>query len=306
MRHDSSLSIGSNSGRDARKKKEKGRAAERRRKLDAQASDIDIGHIVDADADVDDDDNNDNYNDPDNAMEHNYDDSEEAADQFVTVEDATVSFSKNVAMAPVVDFKNMRSTTLDRSSSDQSTGSLLYCKTPSTGIGGPMGMLGGASLGKTSGSLIFPTGVDSVDHHHGDDRPDSADAKLKRSKVNLRLDQAEAVRFPFKKKLMLNNLNLTATDVPMKDLCGTPLGNSLHKLSLAGNRLGAVPSKLVQFLPQLKRLDLSNCELHQLPEQWNLPKLAWLNLSRNRFTEFPEEVRTNNMCCCFCRCMCAF
>ena len=97
--------------------------------------------------------------------------------------------------------------------------------------------------GKSS-SLIFPTGVDSVSAVDRG-RMESESAKLKRSQVNLRLDQCEAVRFPFKKKLMLNNMNLTAADISMKDLCGTALGNSLNKLSLSGNRLGFVPPKLV-------------------------------------------------------------
>ena len=164
-------------------------------------------------------------------------------------------------------------TPLDRSSSDQSTGSLLYGKTPTSG----------ALLGKTS-SLIFPTGVDS-----GTDA-DSESTKIKRRKINLALDQCEAARFPFKKKLILSNMDLSAGDVPLKDLCGTSLGNSLHKLSLAGNRLGTVPSKLVQSLPALRHLDLSQCELTQLPEKWYLPKLSRLNLNHNGLTEFPEEV----------------
>jgi Leucine-rich repeat (LRR) protein len=169
----------------------------------------------------------------------------------------------------------MRQTTtsLDRSSSDQSTGSLLYGKTPTSG----------ALLGKSS-SLIFPTGIDSTPEDN------SEAAKIKRRKVNLALDQCEAVRFPFKKKLILTSLELSAADIPLKDLCGSSLGNSLFKLSLAGNRLGTVPPKLVQSLPLLKHLDLSQCELSQLPDKWNLPKLARLNLSHNGFTEFPEEV----------------
>lgn len=162
---------------------------------------------------------------------------------------------------------------LDRSSSAESTGSLLYGKTPTST----------ALLGKSS-SLIFPTGIDSTPEN------DSEATKLKRRKVNLALDNCEAVRFRFQKKLMLDHLDLTAADIPLKDLCGTSLGNSLHKLSLAGNRLGTVPPKLVRSLPVLKHLDLSQCELTQLPEIWNLPKLARLNLSHNGLTDFPEEV----------------
>lgn len=169
-----------------------------------------------------------------------------------------------------------RVSSLDRSSSDQSAGSLLYDQST-----------GSLLYGKTpkSSSLIFPTGVEA-----GVGDGDSETNNLKRRKINLLLDQCESVRF-LKKKLVLTNLGLSAIDIPLADLCGTPLGNSLHKLSLAGNRLGTVPARLVQNLPTLKHLDLSQCELHQLPDNWNLPQLKRLNLSHNRLTEFPEEVR---------------
>jgi Leucine-rich repeat (LRR) protein len=279
-RHNSGLSADSLNSRDMRKRKEKGRQAERRRKLDAQSSDVDIGYIVDES------------------------ETESGHDEFVVDKDSgpfpvltsSTSILNGDLPPSFKDMRNYNSASLERSSSDQSTGSLLYCKTPTTGggpsihgSGGVSGMLGNSALGKSS-SLIFPTGVDSVS---ADDRGrmESESAKLKRSQVNLRLDQCEAVRFPFKKKLMLNNMNLTAADISMKDLCGTALGNSLNKLSLSGNRLGFVPPKLVVSLPVLKTLDLSQCELHQLPEQFNLPKLTRLNLSHNRFTDFPDEVR---------------
>jgi Leucine-rich repeat (LRR) protein len=136
--------------------------------------------------------------------------------------------------------------------------------------------------------FVCPTGVDSA---LVDDRGRSDEtSKSVRGKVNFRLDQCEAIRFPFKKKLMLDNMHLTNSDIPMKDLCGTPLGNALFKLSLAKNRLGSIPPKLVVSLPLLRSLDLSQCELHQLPEQFNLPKLQRLNLRHNRFTDFPDEV----------------
>lgn len=171
-----------------------------------------------------------------------------------------------VISPPPGGFSDMtHSSSLDRSSSDQSAGSLLYGKTPNSG----------ALLGKSS-SLIFPTGVDT--NADGDNEADNA----KRRKINLLLDQCEAIRFPFKKKLALEKLSITAADIPLNYLCGTPLGNALHKLSLAGNRLGNVPPKLLQNLPTLKHLDLSQCELHQLPSGWNLPQLKKLNLSHNR------------------------
>lgn len=166
-------------------------------------------------------------------------------------------------------------------SSDRSTGSLLDdCET---------GRIGNYAWEKASPSLIVPTDVDSI---LADDPGcmESDSSKLKRSQVNLRLDQCEAVCSRYKKKLILNDMNLCHSDIPLKELCGTALGNSLHKLSLAGNRLGSVPAKLVVSLPMLKTLDLSLCELHQLPAQFNLPMLTRLNLSHNHFSEFPEEV----------------
>lgn len=142
----------------------------------------------------------------------------------------------------------------------------------------------GVLFGKSS-SLIFPTGVEPPPSTQGAHASD-----LKAHKINLLLDQCETVRRPFKKKLVLSSMDLTAADVPVKDLYGTSLGNTLHKLALNGNRLYVIPPQLVTCLPVLKTLDLSQCELHQLPERWNLPKLKGLNLSHNRLTEFPEEV----------------
>jgi hypothetical protein len=142
----------------------------------------------------------------------------------------------------------------------------------------------GQSLSKGSSSLAFPTRVETS----GDQATEDDSAKTRR--INLMLDQAETVRFPFKKKLTLENLNLLPADIPIKDLTNTSLGNSLRKLSLAANRLSSIPPKLVICLPALKHLDLSQCELYQLPNEWNLPQLKRLNLSHNRLSEFPDEV----------------
>lgn len=166
---------------------------------------------------------------------------------------------------------------LSRGSSDQS-GSVLYCKTLHPPRNGTL-------LAKSS-SLIFPTGVEGA----GNDESEST--IVKRRKVNLLLDQCETVRFG-RKKLVLDNMALSCNDIPLKDLLGTPLGNSLQKLSLVGNRLTVVPEKLVQSLPLLKHLDLSQCDLVRLPERWFLPQLKILNLSHNRIMEFPDEVSMN-------------
>ena len=108
--------------------------------------------------------------------------------------------------------------------------------------------------------------------------------------INERLDACEARRSCFKKKLDLSALEMRSCDVPVKDFYHTSLGNSLHTLSLAKNSLSVIPSKLVLSFPALKKLDLSQCNLYELPDNWELPKLKYLDLSHNRLTDFPHEV----------------
>jgi Leucine-rich repeat (LRR) protein len=227
------------------------------------------------------------------------------------------------ALQDAADNRSVASSTVSENDTSSCGKSLLYGKVSASPLQHPSqqhqiqsfdqsnnqnsssGLGSGVVLGKPS-SLIFPTGV--VDASGGSSATTStsftttagvfspsnsvqrSSAELKSHKINLLLDQCETVRFPFKKKLMLNSLDLTAADIPVKDLYGTNLGNSLHRLSLAGNRLSSIPPKLVTCLPLLKSLDLSQCELHQLPVRWNLPQLKRLNLSHNRLTDFPEEV----------------
>ena len=192
-------------------------------------------------------------------------------------------------------------TALERSTSDQSTGSILYGKAPNPALLAktaslifPTGVE--ASSGDCSGSsVVFPTASGGGGYQHsnstGSMSHESSDAKLR--KINLLLDQCESVRFPFKKKLMLCNLDITTFDIPLNYLCGTPLGKTLHKLSLSGNPLGSIPDMLVQSLPSLQHLDLSQCRLHSLPKEWNLPQLKKLVLSNNSLRDFPEEVSKN-------------
>ena len=199
---------------------------------------------------------------------------------------------------------------MDRSSSDQSAGSILYSKTP---------LVSNAALGKSS-SLIFPTGMDAAkngsdtsisssssttggllrqgssnnNHHNNSNNnvniPDQDKALM--SKINIILDQCENIRWPLKKKLMLQNLGMAKEHVQFINnfhLDGSPLGNALHKLSLKGNHLGSLPERLVQSLPNLKHLDLSQCHLHTVPTHWHLPQLKSLNLSNNLLRDFLEE-----------------
>jgi Leucine rich repeat len=147
---------------------------------------------------------------------------------------------------------------------------------------------GGTSLAGTSPDLVYPAKMEP--QVTTDTRPD-ADA-AKRQKICRLLDQCASARCMSRKVLAINNLNLTAADIPVEDLCGTPLGNSLRKLSLIGNPLSSPPDRLVKSLPALGDMDLSRCELHRLPDKWSLPQLKTLNLSHNKLTEFPGEVRT--------------
>ena len=153
--------------------------------------------------------------------------------------------------------------------------SLLYGKTlhPRNGI-----------LIAMSSSLIFPTGVEATVEEEEQTR------STRTMDINLRLDACETIRWPMKKKLILDNMQIAAVDIPVKYLDDTPLGNTLHKLSLSKNRLSSIPPRLVNCLPLLRHLDLSECELVTLPKVWNLLQLRILNLSHNRLIDFPEEV----------------
>lgn len=123
---------------------------------------------------------------------------------------------------------------------------------------------------------------------------DDNSTNFKLCQIDLRLDHCKSGQWFKPKKLMLDNLNMTGEDIPLNDICGTALGNSLHTLSIARNQLGSLPHQLVVSLPLLRKLDLSQCELHQLPPHINLPKLTSLNLSHNCFADFPGEVRREN------------
>jgi len=127
-----------------------------------------------------------------------------------------------------------------------------------------------------------------IDEIYASARTDSG-VLCKIRRINLLIDQVESARFPFKKKLILANMNLTSSDLPVDDICSQSICQSMNKLSLAGNRLGHVPDKIVMELTGLRTLDLSQCDLRTLPEDWSLPHLKRLDLSHNRLVDFPDE-----------------
>ena len=134
--------------------------------------------------------------------------------------------------------------------------------------------------------------VEAIDYEVFEDvasstRTDSG-ALCKVRRINLLIDQVESALFPFKKKLILANMNLTASELPVDDICTQGMCN-MNKLSLAGNRLGQVPDRIVLELTGLRTLDISQCDLRSLPSNWNLPHLKRLDLSHNRLVDFPYE-----------------
>jgi len=116
----------------------------------------------------------------------------------------------------------------------------------------------------------------------------SVDAEKTR-RVSRMLEQCEAVGWPFRKKLILANLNLSFVDIPIEGICSEKIGPFLYKLSLRGNSIFVVPHSLVTRLMGLKTLDLSNCGLEELPDVWDLPSLKKLCLGRNKLTTFPSD-----------------
>ena len=105
------------------------------------------------------------------------------------------------------------------------------------------------------------------------------------------MDQCETVRFPFKKRLILANMNLSHEEIPVDQICSERLGSALYKLSLAGNRLHSIPEALIVKLRGLRVLDVSQCDLHSVPDKWDLPSLRKLNLSHNRLQKCLAKVR---------------
>lgn len=119
----------------------------------------------------------------------------------------------------------------------------------------------------------------------GDAPVDSEKARI----IKRLLIQCEAVGWPFKKKLILANLNLAFEDIPIEGICSERLGPSLNKLSLWGNCIEMLPDPLVLRLGGLRTLELGNCGLTHLPECWDLPSLKKLCLRRNKLVQFPHE-----------------
>ena len=119
----------------------------------------------------------------------------------------------------------------------------------------------------------------------------SSSSAERQRRLRLLMDQCETVRFPFKKRLILANMNLSHEEIPVDQICSDRLGTALYKLSLSGNRLNSIPETLIVKLTGLRVLDVSQCDLHSVPAKWDLPYLKKLNLSHNRIQNCPAEVR---------------
>lgn len=84
-------------------------------------------------------------------------------------------------------------------------------------------------------------------------------------------------------------MNLTAKEIPCEYLCSPPLKEYLYILSLARNNLVTLPSEIVQRgLIGLETLNLQQCQLVDLPGEWDLPHLKRLDLSHNKMVEVDE------------------
>ena len=94
----------------------------------------------------------------------------------------------------------------------------------------------------------------------------------------------------FTKRLILRDLNLRARELPISSILSLPLGKDLTKLCLAGNDLNCLPDVLVRHLEGLRTMDLQQCGLVTLPDEWDLPNLRRLNLSHNHLKKFLSKV----------------
>ena len=93
-------------------------------------------------------------------------------------------------------------------------------------------------------------------------------------------------------------MNLSRDEIPVEQITFTDtLGPALYKFSLAGNKLQTIPEPLIVKLTGLRELDLSQCDLHSVPEKWNLPSLKKLILSHNRIQKFLSAVSKKAVRC---------
>jgi Leucine rich repeat len=301
-----------------RKRREKDRAVERRLKHELQTDNVEIGRIVVVDIKKNDDNDNGRGGATNHEANNDIDDAD-ADDSDVDNNDEEIpqtrsyNFPESRQRLSVVGGTSGEPHRYSRGGGGYtlpggvaSSGSLIFPSAPcSSGSKQPsssdnmshrnsssacdtstcsVSAILNSEINKSS-SLIFPIGVSSNGHHDGNLEAWKSNA------INQRVNQCEKRKFLKKnKELLLDDLKLTADDIPLQLLNETTLGNTLYKLTLRGNRLKAVPDKLVQCLPALRVLDLQQCDLRTLPKHWNLPRLATLDLSHNLLICFPEDV----------------
>lgn len=87
----------------------------------------------------------------------------------------------------------------------------------------------------------------------------------------------------------LVNMNLKLTDNSMAEFCDKMDLRIVLELSLCTNHLSCIPNNFSQHLSNLKRLDISNNNLKELPSSFNLlTKLEHLKLDHNEFQTLPK------------------
>lgn len=67
----------------------------------------------------------------------------------------------------------------------------------------------------------------------------------------------------------------------------------LEVLIIKGNRLKKIPEQL-KSLQKLKRLSLAGNQLETLPSEMTLPQLKHLDISKNKFKDFPYQILANS------------
>lgn len=99
-----------------------------------------------------------------------------------------------------------------------------------------------------------------------------------------------------------NRFKLDKKDLTTGEVSYTLLHQTKHltHVSFKGNQIDAIPPYLATQLHSLRCLNLSKCDIFELPLDWDLPQLKSLDLSFNRLVDFPKAVSRRLGCALFC------